>query len=39
VTVEVDTSLLDETGDVEWNRLDEKAQRIVQDIFASLSAA
>ncbi|MBE9102831.1 hypothetical protein [Vacuolonema iberomarrocanum] len=39
VAVEVDTSLLDEAGDVDWNRLDEKAQRIVQDIFASLSAA
>jgi len=38
VVVEVDTSLLDETGDVDWNRLDEKAQRVVQGIFSSLGA-
>lgn len=37
VTVEVDTSLLDETGDVDWQRLDTKTQEIVHQIFASLS--
>lgn len=38
VPVEVDTSLLDETGDVDWNRLDEKAQGVVRSIFSSLGA-
>lgn len=37
VTVEVDTSLLDETGDVDWQRLDAKTQELVHQIFASLS--
>lgn len=35
-TVEIDTSLIDETGDVDWNRLDEKTQRLVHEIFANL---
>lgn len=34
--VEVDTSLFDETGEVDWNRLDEKTQQIVERIFAAL---
>ncbi|MBD1910093.1 MULTISPECIES: hypothetical protein [unclassified Leptolyngbya] len=37
VTVDVDTSLLDETGDVDWQRLDAKTHEIVHQIFASLS--
>ncbi len=35
-TVDTDTSLLDETGDVEWNLLDIKAKRVVEEMFASL---
>lgn len=38
VMVEVDRSLLDETGDVDWQQLDAKAQRIVHQVFASLMA-
>ncbi len=34
--VDVDTSLLDETGDVEWNFLDKKAKLVVGEMFASL---
>jgi hypothetical protein len=34
--VEVDTSLLDETGEVDWNRLDEKTHAIVAEIFTGL---
>lgn len=34
--VEIDTSLIDEKGEVDWLRLDEKAQRIVADIFELL---
>ncbi|HBE52548.1 MAG TPA: hypothetical protein DDW76_28200 [Cyanobacteria bacterium UBA11369] len=34
--VEIDTSLIDETGNVDWNRLDEKAQQTVRQIFANL---
>lgn len=34
--VEIDTSLLDETGDVDWNRLDTKAKQLVQEVFANL---
>ena len=37
MTVEIDTSLIDETGDVDWHRLDEKAKRIIEQIFSSLS--
>ena len=36
--VEVDTSLFDETGEVDWNTLDDKTQRIVAKIFANLPA-
>ncbi len=35
-TVDIDTSLLDETGDVEWNLLENKAKRVVEEMFASL---
>ncbi|MGF1674156.1 MAG: hypothetical protein ACFCUV_10790 [Rivularia sp. (in: cyanobacteria)] len=34
--VDIDTSLLDESGDVEWNLLDIKAKRVVEEIFANL---
>lgn len=35
-TVDIDTSLIDETGNVEWNLLDKKAIRVVDEMFASL---
>jgi hypothetical protein len=35
--VEVDTSLIDETGEVDWLRLDAKAKQLIEQIFASLS--
>ncbi|MGE5656483.1 MAG: hypothetical protein ACM37W_07700 [Actinomycetota bacterium] len=35
--VEIDTSLIEaSTGDVDWNRLDEKARQVVEAIFATL---
>lgn len=34
--VEVDTSLFDETGEVDWNRLDRKARQLVEQLFADL---
>jgi hypothetical protein len=34
--VEIDTSLIDETGDVDWQNLDTKAQRLVEQVFADL---
>lgn len=34
--VEIDTNLIDETGDVDWQALDTKAQRFVEDVFANL---
>lgn len=37
-TVEIDTGLIDETGDVDWQRLDAKAQQFVGQIFDDLSA-
>ncbi len=37
--VEVDTTLIDETGDVDWQKLDEKTKRIVGQIFSSLPGA
>lgn len=37
MTVEVDTSLIDETGDVDWLRLDTKAKQLIGQIFATLS--
>ncbi len=37
VKVEVDTSLLDtETGEVNWEKLDDKARKQVEQIFAGL---
>ncbi|GAB4139357.1 MAG: hypothetical protein Fur0046_14440 [Cyanobacteria bacterium J069] len=38
VLVEVDTSLLDDTGDVDWQQLDAKTAQLVEQIFASLPA-
>jgi hypothetical protein len=37
-TVDIDTTLIDETGDVDWQSLESKAQHIVQQIFANLPA-
>jgi hypothetical protein len=34
--VEIDTSLIDETGDVDWQCLDTKAQHLVEQVFADL---
>jgi hypothetical protein len=34
--VEIDTSLIDEGGDVDWQRLDNKARQLVEQVFASL---
>lgn len=40
VEVDIDTSLIDETtGDVDWNRIDEKAKQVVEEVFASLPAS
>ncbi|MBD2778309.1 hypothetical protein [Iningainema tapete] len=36
--VEIDTSLIDETGDVDWQRLDAKAKQLVEQVFANLPA-
>lgn len=35
--VEVDTSLFDPTGDLDWNRLDDKTRAIVENLFSHLS--
>ncbi|WP_071515833.1 hypothetical protein [Geitlerinema sp. PCC 9228] len=37
VEVDVDTSLLDDCGEVDWLRLDEKTQRAIADVFAQAS--
>ncbi|MGJ5672745.1 MAG: hypothetical protein ACR9NN_03865 [Nostochopsis sp.] len=34
--VEIDTSLIDEVGDVDWQSLDNKAKQLVEQVFASL---
>ena len=34
--VEIDTSLIEETGEVDWHRLDAKAQEMVTQMFANL---
>lgn len=39
LSVEIDTSLIDETGDVDWQRLDDKAKQLIGQIFSSLSNA
>jgi hypothetical protein len=34
--VDIDTSLINEMGEVDWNRLDTKSRLIVEDFFANL---
>lgn len=34
--VEIDTSLFDQTGEVDWNRLEDKTKQLVEQIFTSL---
>ncbi|MEC4813298.1 MAG: hypothetical protein SAK29_08520 [Scytonema sp. PMC 1069.18] len=34
--VEIDTSLIDETSEVNWHRLDSKAKNLVEQVFANL---
>lgn len=34
--VKIDTSLIDETGDVDWQRLDAKAGKLIGEIFDNL---
>jgi len=36
--VEIDTSLIDENGDVDWQHLDDKAGGLIQQVFATLPA-
>jgi hypothetical protein len=38
LTVDVDTRLIDETGDVDWLQLDAKAKQMIDQIFSSLPA-
>ena len=39
ISADIDTHLIDDAGNVDWNQLDEKAKRIVSDIFATLPSA
>ena len=34
--VEIDTSLIDETGDLDWQLLETKTQRLIKEFFESL---
>ncbi|MBD3562788.1 hypothetical protein H6S82_28675 [Planktothrix sp. FACHB-1355] len=34
--VDIDTSLIDETGDVDWERLEVKTRAVVEQVFADL---
>jgi hypothetical protein len=34
--VEIDTSLIDERGEVDWNLLEDKTKQVVDQVFASL---
>lgn len=34
--VKIDTTLLDDAGEVDWNQLDRKAQQVVEQLFAGL---
>lgn len=34
--VEIDTSLIESTGDVDWEKLEAKTQRVINELFASL---
>ncbi|NJR65106.1 MAG: hypothetical protein HC772_06940 [Leptolyngbyaceae cyanobacterium CRU_2_3] len=38
LTVAIDMSLIDETGDVDWLQLDAKAKQMIDQIFSSLPA-
>lgn len=35
-TVSIDTNLIDENGDVDWQRLDTKTKELVEQVFANL---
>jgi len=35
--VDIDTSLIDEYGDVDWQYLENKTQKLVKKVFADLS--
>ncbi|MDY7020054.1 MAG: hypothetical protein SWJ54_01665 [Cyanobacteriota bacterium] len=35
--VEIDTSLIDDTGDVDWEKLEEKTSVIIEQLFNNLS--
>lgn len=35
--VEIDTRLIDETGDIDWHLLEAKTQQLVKEIFDNLS--
>jgi hypothetical protein len=37
-SVAIDPKLFDETGEVDWHRLDDKARQIVEEVFAKLPA-
>ncbi|HBB31557.1 MAG TPA: hypothetical protein DDZ80_06100 [Cyanobacteria bacterium UBA8803] len=37
--VDIDTSLIDEGGDVDWQLLDAKAQKLIEQVFADFAAA
>lgn len=37
MVVEIDLSLIDDTGEVDWLRLDAKAKQLIEQIFSSLS--
>lgn len=37
--VKIDATLFDEAGEVDWNQLDQKAQLIVQQMFAEVSTS
>jgi hypothetical protein len=39
LTVEIDTNLIDETGEVDWQRLDDKAKQLIEQIFSTLPTA
>lgn len=36
--VEIDTSLIDEEGEVDWQSLDNKAQKLVEQVFTDFAA-
>ena len=37
--VDIDTSLIDESGEVDWHSLDIKAQKLVAELFADFASA